>query len=101
MAQEDPTHMEESLRTSMTNVVVVGGASPIDQEITGSYEELTPGLYGGISSGAAVGNQSVQAGPVSINIPISILTLPGALFGGISGKAKEQIQDFRDAMTDE
>lgn len=101
MAQEKPTHMEESLRTSMTNVVVVGGASAIDQEITGSYEELTPGLYGGISSGAAAGNQSVQAGPVSINIPISILTLPGALFGGISGKAKEQIQDFRDAMTDD
>ena len=100
-AQEEPTHMEESLRTSMTNVVVVGGASPIEQEITGSYEKITPGLYGGISSGAAAGNQSVQAGPVSVNLPIPILTLPGALFGGISGKAKEEIQDFRDAMTED
>ncbi len=93
--------MSESLRTSMTNVVVVGGASPVDQEITGSYEKVTPGLYGGISSGAAAGSPSVQAGPVTVNIPISILTLPGAIFGGISGKAKEEIQDFRDAMTED
>jgi hypothetical protein len=100
-AQEEPTHMSESLRTSMTNVVVVGGASPVDQEITGSYEKVTPGLYGGISSGAAAGSPSVQAGPVTVNIPISILTLPGAIFGGISGKAKEEIQDFRDAMTED
>lgn len=100
-AQDDPTHMEESIRTSVSNVVVVGGASPIDQEITGSYEKATPGLYGGISSGAAAGSPSVQAGPVSVNLPFPILTLPGALFGGISGKAKEQIQEFRDAMTDD
>ncbi len=100
-AQDEPTHMEESLRTSMTNVVVVGGASPIDQEITGSYENITPGLYGGISSGAAAGSPSVQAGPVSVNLPFPILTLPGAIFGGISGKAKEEIQDFRDAMTED
>jgi hypothetical protein len=101
LAQEEPTHMEESLRTSLANVIVVGGASPIEQEITGSYEEITPGLYGGISSGAAAGSPSVQAGPVTVNLPFPILTLPGAIFGGITGKAKEQMQDFRDAMTDD
>lgn len=101
LAQEEPSHMEESIRTSMSNVIVVGGASPIDQEITGTYDEATPGLYGGISSGAAMGTQSVQAGPVAINIPFEILTLPGAIFGGITGTAKEQMQDFRDAMTDD
>ncbi len=100
-AQEEPTHMEESIRTSVSNVVVVGGASPIDQEITGSYDEATPGLYGGISSGAAAGSPSVQAGPVTVNLPFPILTLPGAIFGGITGKAKEKMQDFRDAMTDD
>ena len=101
VAQEEPTHMEESIRTSVRNVVVVGGASPIDQEITGSYDEATPGLYGGISSGAAAGSPSVQAGPVTVNLPFPILTLPGAIFGGITGKAKEKMQDFRDAMTDD
>ncbi len=101
VGQEEPTHMAESLRTSMANVIVVGGASPIEQEITGSYEKITPGLYGGISSGAAAGSPSVQAGPVTVNLPFPILTLPGAIFGGISGKAKEEIQDFRDAMTED
>jgi hypothetical protein len=99
--QEEPTHMAESLRTSMAKVIVVGGASPIEQEITGTYEKVTPGLYGGIGSGAAAGSPSVQAGPVTVNLPFPILTLPGAIFGGISGKAKEEIQDFRDAMTED
>lgn len=100
-AQEEPTHMSESLRTSVGNVVVVGGASPIDQEITGSYEKATPGLAGGIGAGAAAGTPSAQVGPVSVNFPFPILTLPGAIVGGISGKAKRDIQDFRDAMTDD
>ncbi len=101
VAQEEPTHMEESIRTSVSNVVVVGGASPIDQEITGSYDDATPGLYGGISSGAAAGSPSVQAGPVTVNLPFPILTLPGAIFGGITGTAKERMQEFRDAMTED
>lgn len=100
-AQEEPTHMAESLRTSVSNVVVVGGASPIDQEITGSYEKSTPGLAGGIGAGAAAGTQSAQVGPVSVNFPFPILTLPGAIIGGITGSAKQNIQDFRDAMTDD
>lgn len=100
-AQEKPTHMEESLRTSMTHVVVVGGASPIDQEITGSYEKVTPGLAGGISGGAAAGSPSAQVGPVNVNFPIPILTLPGAIVGGITGKTQRDIQDFRDAMTED
>ena len=100
-AQEKPAHMPESLRSSITNVVVVGGASPIDQEITGSYEKATPGLAGGIGAGAAAGTPSAQVGPVSVNFPFPILTLPGAIVGGISGKAQRDIQDFRDAMTDD
>lgn len=100
-AQEEPSHMEESLRTSVTNVVVVGGASPIQQEITGTYEKSTPGLEGGIGAGAAAANQSAQVGPISVNFPLPILTLPGAIFGGITGKAQRDIQEFRDAMTDD
>jgi hypothetical protein len=100
-ALEEPSHMAESLRTSVSNVVVVGGASPIDQEITGSYDKSTPGVAGGIGAGAAVATQSAQVGPVSVNFPFPILTLPGAIIGGITGKVKEDIQDFRDAMTDD
>lgn len=101
VAEDEPTHMQESLRTAVSNVVVVGGASPIDQEITGSYEKVTPGLAGGINQGAAAGSPSAQMGPVSVNFPFPILTLPGAIVGGISGKTKRDIQDFRDAMTED
>ncbi len=100
-AQEEPTHMAESLRTSVNNVVVVGGASAIDQEITGSYEKSTPGLAGGIGAGAAAGSPSAQVGPVNVSFPFPILTLPGAIVGGITGKAQRDIQDLRDAMTDD
>lgn len=100
-AESEPSHMPEALRTSMTNVVVVGGPSPIDKEISGSYEKVTPGLAGGITGGAAAATPSAQVGPVSVNFPFPILQLPGALIGGISGKFKRDIQDFRDAMTED
>ena len=100
-AEEEPTHMPESQRTSVAEVIVVGGPSAIDQEITGTYEETTPGLLGGISGGAAAGTPSAQMGPVTVNFPFPILQLPGAIVGGISGSAKRHLQELRDAMTDD
>ena len=43
----------------------------------------------------------MEVGGVAVNIPIPILTIPGAIFGGLSGAAKRRIQDFRDQLTDE
>ncbi|MGI9221430.1 MAG: hypothetical protein ACR2QS_10410 [Woeseiaceae bacterium] len=98
---QKPTHMPESIRTSVTDIVVVGAPSPIDQEITGTYEDDTPGLLGGISGGAAAATPSTQAGPVTVNFPFPILQLPGAIVGGISGSAKRQMQELRDAMAED
>ncbi|MGI9201355.1 MAG: hypothetical protein ACR2QL_09860 [Woeseiaceae bacterium] len=100
-AEDEPTHMPESQRTAVIEVVVVGGPSAIDQEITGTYEKTTPGLLGGISGGAAAGTPSAQMGPVNVNFPFPILQLPGAIIGGISGSAKRHLQELRDAMTDD
>ena len=100
-AEKEPSHMAETLRKSLHNIVVVGGPSPIERDITGSYEKVTPGLAGGISGGAAAATPSAQVGPVSVNFPFPILQLPGAIVGGLSGKAKRDIQDFRDAMTED
>ena len=100
-AENEPSHMSESLRTSMANVVVVGGASPIEKEISGTYEKSTPGVAGGISGGAAAATPSAQVGPVNVNFPFPILQLPGAIIGGVSGKFKRDIQEFRDAMTED
>lgn len=98
---EKPTHMPEALRTSVAEVVVVGGDSPIDQAITGTYEDETPGVYGGISGGAAAATPSAQVGPVNVNFPFPILQLPGAIIGGVAGAAKRQMQELRDKMTDD
>ena len=94
-------HMPETLRASVDKVIVVGGVEPADSEVSGTYEEMTPGLYGGINQGAAIGRPSMEIGPVNVNFPIPILTLPGAIVGGISGKAKREMQEFRDALTEE
>jgi hypothetical protein len=96
-----PGHMAETLRSAIARVVVIGGREPAEKEITGTYEETTPGLYGGIGRGAALGSPSMEIGPVNVSFPIPVLTLPGAIAGGISGKAKRELQEFRDALAEE
>ncbi len=95
------THMSEDIRASVRSVIVVAGAAPTEKAITGTYDDVTPGLIGGISEGANMGNQSVQIGGVAINMPLSILTIPGAVYGGLSGQAKRDAQELRDAMTED
>ena len=93
------THMSEELRSSIQKVAVIAGQGPVSEEITGSYEEVTPGLLAGASDGSGLGTQTMEVGGISLNIPISILTIPGAIYGGVSGQAKREIQEFRDALT--
>ncbi len=100
-APETLTHMSEALRTSVRKIVVIGSPSPTEKEITGSYEKTTPGVLGGISQGSRAGSPSTQIGSVNVTFPIPILTLPGAIVGGISGKAKRDMQKFRDELTDD
>ncbi|MGB5738195.1 MAG: hypothetical protein WBM54_02520 [Woeseia sp.] len=94
-------HMTEALRTSLQKVVVVATRSQADEAVSGTYEKGTPGLMGGVAAGSRLGRFSKQVGPVPIVIPIPILTIPGAIFGGLSGAAKREIQEFRDALAEE
>lgn len=94
-----PTHMSEALRASIDKVVIIGGASPARNDVTGSYEKATPGLVGGMDEGSRVGTISKDIGGVPINIPIPILSQAGMIVGGISGVTKREIQEFRDALT--
>lgn len=93
-------HMSETLRSSIKKVVVVPGLSPASQAISGSYEKDTPGLIDGMDSGSRIGTISKEVGGVPISFPIPGLALPGAIFGGISGKYKREVQEFRDALTE-
>jgi hypothetical protein len=97
----DVVPMSEALRASITKVVLMPGGSPTNEEIDGSYEKGTHGLYGGMVAGSSATTIHKQAGPVALNIPIPILQLPGMLAGGVAGATQREIQEFRDALTDD
>ena len=97
-----PTQMSETLRANVKSVVVSPGLSPIHSDVTGTYGKATPGLVEGAMDGSVIGRgPSKDVGPISLGIPIPILTIPGAIFGGLSGMTKEAIQEFRDELTED
>jgi hypothetical protein len=93
--------MSDELRESLRKVVLMPGESPVNEEVGGDYEKGTHGLYGGMAAGADATTIKTQAGPVALNIPIPILQLPGMIAGGIAGATQKEIQDFRDALTED
>jgi len=94
-------HLSESVRTTIRKAILIGGESPPQEEISGSYRKETAGLVGGMNEGSRLGTISQEIGGVNVNFPIPILTIPGAIFGGLSGATQREIQAFRDALTRE
>jgi len=97
--QSSHSHMPEALRSTFKKVVVLPARGPVDQNVTGSYEKSTPGLIDGAQAGSEIGTVSKEIAGIPVAIPIPMLTLPGALLGGLTGGAQREIQDFRDALT--
>ena len=95
------THMSEMLRSEIKKAVVIGGDSLPSEEVGGSYQKETAGLIGGINEGSQMGTVHQEIGGINVNFPIPILTIPAAIFGGLSGATKRELQEFRDALTDE
>lgn len=93
--------MAEDYRRAVKKIVVLPGASPASGAVTGSYQKETDGLLDGIDRGGEIGVFRKDIGGIPISFPIPILTVPGMIFGGLSGTIKRQIQDFRDALTDD
>lgn len=94
-------YLPETVRTTINKAVIIGGESPPQEEISGSYRKETAGLVGGMNEGSRLGTISQEIGGVNVNFPIPILTIPGAIFGGLSGATQREIQEFRDALTKE
>ena len=92
--------MAEEYRRSVKKIVVLPGVSPASGAVTGSYRKETDGLLDGVDRGREIGVFRKDIGGIPISFPIRILTVPGMIFGGLSGTVKRQIQDFRDAMTE-
>jgi len=93
--------MAEEYRRSVKKIVVLPGGSPASGAVTGSYQKETDGLIDGVGKGAGIGVIRKDIGGIPISFPIPILTVPGMIFGGLSGSIKREIQDFRDALTED
>jgi len=95
------SQMPETLRSSIEKIVVIAGQSPRNDGVTGSYENPTGGLIDGMEAGSRMGTITKEIGNVPISIPIPGLAIPGAIFGGLSGTYKREVQEFRDELTEE
>ena len=96
----DP-HMPESLRAGIDKLIVISGQGPAGQAVGGTYEKATEGVVDGMSAGSRIGTIGREIGGVPIYFPIPGTALPGAIFGGIRGLARREIQEFRDALTEQ
>lgn len=95
-------HMSAELRESIDKVVVMAGnRAAADPAVAGTYGKSTRGLIGGMDAGARIGRIEKEVGPVPVVIPIPVLQIPGMIFGGLTGAAQREIQEFRDALTEE
>jgi len=93
-----PGLMPETLRSEIHDVVIVPGTAQTDQQLTGSYGKAQPGATGGMVQGSRLGFPSVGVGNATVGISIPELILPGMLAGSLFGTAKQELQDFRDAL---
>jgi len=99
VVQPSTSLMPEEHRTSTRKVVVLPGAAPATGAVTGSYRKETLGLIDGIDAGRDFGTINKDIAGIPINFPIRILTVPGAIIGGLIGASTRERQDYRDALT--
>jgi len=98
---QQSTHlMPEEHRASTRKVVVLPGTAPATGAVTGSYQKETLGLLDGMDEGRDFGTINQEVAGIPINFPIRILTVPGAIIGGLIGASTREVQDYRDAMTE-
>ena len=92
---------EDATLAGVTRIAIVEGADPTEQGMAGSYDKDTLGVEGGIIKGSGAGTPNVEIGGIRVGTSIPILTIPGAIAGGIYGKAQQEQQEFRDALADD
>lgn len=101
IANPGATHMPEDVRGSISKVVILPTEGKSGEVVTGSYQKSTPGIQGGMAKGSEIGTIPVEVGGIPVGIPIPILREIGMIAGALSGGTKREIQEFRDALTDD
>jgi hypothetical protein len=95
------SHMPDSVRSSVSRIVIIPTDGSNSEKVTGTYDQKTAGVLGGMAKGSEIGTIPVEVGHVPINIPIPILRELGMLYGAIRGGTDRQIQEFRDRLTED
>ena len=93
--------MSDEVREAIGNLVVATTDAATNEAITGTYDEAQAGLVAGADEGRNMGTVTTEVGPVNVRVPIPILQLPGMVYGGLSGAAKKDMQEFRDALVED
>ena len=99
LAQKSDEYLADEYRATIKKIVVLPRTVPANRAVTGSYNKQTDGLLDGIDKGRGLGTIDTEIGNIQIPIVFPILTVPGAIFGGLTGAAKRRVQDLRDALT--
>ena len=100
VVQQSANFMSEEYRASTRKLVVLPGVDPATGAVTGSYQKETLGLLDGIDVGRGFGTVNPEIAGIPVSFPIRILSMPGALIGGLIGASTREIQDYRDTMTE-
>ncbi len=93
--------MSAEIRSVVESVAILPRDAATAEAITGTYDRAQPGLVGGADIGRRRAGVSTGVGPVNVHVPVPILQIPSAIFGGLTGAAQEEIQEFRDALTED
>ena len=93
--------MPPEIRAGISQVVIIASDAGTDDSISGTYDKATAGFVQGADEGRRLGRVAGQVGGVNVVVPIPILQIPGMVYGGLSGAAKRDIQEFRDSLTED
>ena len=93
--------MPEDLRAQVQRLVVIAARDPADEAVSGSYEKGTFGVVGGAIGGYELGEIRKEVGPVPVLYRIPGTAVPGAIIGALFGGVQREVQQLRDAMTEE
>ena len=101
LGQATIPHMPESVRTSVSRIIILPTDGLSSESVKGTYDRKTDGVLGGMAKGAAIGTIPVEVGHVPVGIPIPILRELGMIAGAIAGGTDRKLQEFRDRLTED
>lgn len=93
--------MTEDLRAQVDTIAVVATRNRAGEAVSGSYEKDTFGWIGGAAGGWDLGQIRKEVGPVPVLYRVPGTAVPGAILGALFGGVQKEVQQLRDAMTEE